>query len=86
MAHKPILRPTRAAESVFNPGKWHVEQEFACINGLAGWFIVASCEEADAAEIGYTDGNFGSAEDRAKAIACALMGVETYNEIARECF
>lgn len=51
---------------------WLVEQEFTCINGLRAWFVIATIDEADAAEMGYTEGAFGTAEERAKRIAEAL--------------
>jgi len=51
---------------------WHVEQEIPCINGLSAWFVIATAEEADEASMGYTDGIFGTAEDRARRIVDAL--------------
>lgn len=61
----------RASKSRFSD-KWHIEERFPCINGLSAWFVIATVDEADEAEIGYTDGAFGSAEDRANRIAAAL--------------
>lgn len=51
---------------------WHVEQEFPCINGLRCWFVIATAEESCPVSMGYTDGAFGSAEDRANKIVAGL--------------
>lgn len=51
---------------------WHVEQEIPCINGLSAWFVIATAEEADEASMGYTDGAFGTAEERAHRIVASL--------------
>lgn len=51
---------------------WHIEQEIPCINGLRCWFVVATAEESCSASMGYTDGAFGSAEDRANKIVAGL--------------
>lgn len=61
----------RARKSDFS-NDWHVEQEFMCINGLASWFSIAYVVEADEQSMGYTDGHFGTAEERATRIAKAL--------------
>ena len=61
----------KAEKSRFNDS-WNIEQEFPCINGLSAWFVIAVVHEADEAEIGYTDGAFGTAEERAKRIVEAL--------------
>ena len=62
----------RARKSQYSDN-WEVEEEFPCINGLSAWFVIATVEDADESAMGYTDGAFGSAEDRAKRIAAALM-------------
>lgn len=61
----------RAVKSNFNDS-WNIETEFPCINGLSAWFTIAVCHEADPSELGYTDGAFGSAEERANKIVAAL--------------
>jgi hypothetical protein len=66
--HPPTVRATKSAHS----DTWHIEQEFMCINGLRAWFVIATVDEAEEAEMGYTEGAFGTAEDRAKRIADAL--------------
>lgn len=48
---------------------WYVEREIPCINGLSAWFIICTAEEADDSSMGYTDGDFGTAEERANQIA-----------------
>ena len=55
-------------------GTYVVERCIPCINGLSAWFTVCVVHEADETEMGYTDGAFGSALDRANAIANALNG------------
>ena len=61
----------RAVKSMFSDS-WSIEQEFACINGLSAWFQIAEVPEADEQSMGYTDGHFGTAEDRANRIVEAL--------------
>jgi len=51
---------------------WVVQQEICCINGLHAWFTICNVAPADIAELGYTEGYFGKAEERAKKIADAL--------------
>lgn len=53
-------------------GWWLIETQYACINGLSAWFVIASVAPAEEAEMGYTDGAFGDAEDRAKMIVTRL--------------
>lgn len=65
------MSAVRARKSSYS-GTWFVEQQFLCINGLAAWFAIATVEEADEQSMGYTDGAFGSAEDRAERIVKAL--------------
>jgi hypothetical protein len=48
-----------------------VETEVPCINGLTAWFEVAHVDDPDEAEMGYSDGAIGSADDRAAYIAAA---------------
>lgn len=60
-----------ARPRVYTAG-WRVERSIVCINGLAAWFVIAEVDEPDEAEMGYSDGAIGSAEDRAKQIADAL--------------
>jgi hypothetical protein len=66
--------PYRAEKSRFNDS-WNIERQYPCINGLSAWFQVAVVHEADESEIGYTDGAFGSAEERATFLVNALNGV-----------
>ena len=61
----------RAIKSRFNDS-WNIEQEFSCINGLSAWFQIAVVFEADEQSMGYTDGEFGTAEERANRIVEAL--------------
>lgn len=61
----------RAEKSRFNDS-WNIERQFPCINGLSAWFVVAVVHEADEAELGYTEGAFGTAEARARHIAGVL--------------
>lgn len=61
----------RAEKSRYNDS-WTIQRQYPCINGLSAWFVVAVVHEADDAEIGYTEGAFGSAEERAKTIVDAL--------------
>lgn len=49
-----------------------VEREIPCINGLSAWFTVCVVPQADEAALGYTDGEYGSALERANEIAAAL--------------
>lgn len=63
--------PVRVRKSNYSTD-WHVEQEFMCINGLRAWFVIATVHEADESEIGYTEGEIGSAEQRARRVASAL--------------
>ncbi|MFN7611460.1 MAG: hypothetical protein ACK5QX_11085 [bacterium] len=53
-------------------GRWIVERELPCINGLSAWFAICSVPEPDEQEIGYSEGACGSAEENAKRIAAAL--------------
>lgn len=52
---------------------WYIEQEFMCVNGLRAWFVIATVDGSDEASMGYTDGAFGTAEERANRIAKALQ-------------
>lgn len=61
----------RAEKSRFNDS-WNIERQFPCINGLTAWFTVAVVHESDESELGYTEGAFGTAEERAKLIVDAL--------------
>lgn len=61
----------RTEKSRFNDS-WSIERQFPCINGLSAWFTIAVVHEADEADLGYTDGAFGSAQQRAEQIARAL--------------
>lgn len=63
--------PYRAEKSHYNDS-WNIQRQYPCINGLSAWFQVAVVHEADEAEMGYTDGAFGTAEDRAKMLVDAL--------------
>lgn len=65
-----MILPYRARQTY--GGNWSVEQTISCINGLSAWFTVCTVHEASEAETGYSDGAFGSAQDRAEAIAKAL--------------
>lgn len=69
--HEDEMALYRAEKSRFNDS-WSIEREYACINGLSCWFQVAVVNEADEAEMGYTDGEFGSAQERAEKITKAL--------------
>ena len=53
-------------------GKWVVEREISCINGLSAWFEICSVHEPDEQEIGYSDGACGSAKNNASQIANSL--------------
>lgn len=61
----------RARQSI-GSDSWIVEKEFPCINGLNTWFTIVFIEEATDQELGYTEGAFPSAKDRAKLIAAKL--------------
>lgn len=61
----------RARKGHFD-GDWIVEREIGCINGLAAWLQISTVYEASEAEMGYTDGAIGSAQERAEKIAVAL--------------
>ena len=61
----------RARKDEFNDS-WVVEREIPCINGLTAWFEIAVCHQTSEAEMGYTDGAHGTAEDRATAIAAVF--------------
>jgi hypothetical protein len=63
---------------------WHIEQEFVCINGLIAWFVIATAEGADEESMGHTDGNFGSAEDRASRIVAALAALDEIETLREE--
>lgn len=65
----------RAVKSRYSDN-WHIEQEFFCINGLRAWFVIAIVEPEDEASMGYTDGAFGTAEERANCLASALSWQE----------
>lgn len=63
----------RAKPAAFSLGEdWVVELEIPCINGLSAWFEICRVHEASAEEMGYTDGAFGTAEERAIRIVEAL--------------
>lgn len=61
----------RAQKAMFGDS-WVVERQFACINGLSAWFAIVTVDEPSEAETGYTEGAFGSAQERAEQIATAL--------------
>jgi hypothetical protein len=63
--------PYRARKSDFSES-WNIERAYPCINGLSAWFQVAEVREADEWDVGYTEGAFGSGEERARQIANAL--------------
>ena len=53
-------------------GSYCVERLLPCVNGLSAWFVIAMVAPADESELGYTEGEFGSAEQRATLIVDAL--------------
>lgn len=63
---------------------WIIEQQFPCINGLTAWFQIATVEEADEASMGYTNGAFGTAEERANMIVDALKAASPYHSMMKD--
>ncbi len=61
----------RAQKAMYG-NHWVVQRQFPCVNGLYAWFDICMVDEASEEELGYTEGAFGTAEERANIIASSL--------------
>ncbi len=55
-----------------SPDAWGVERELPCINGLFEWFTLCVLHDPSPAEMEYSHGAVGYAQENAERIAKAL--------------